>query len=66
MKKCCSICGWDSEELTHLTLYVNGSEGIEVCLECRIALTEYARGMTSACFRGMKAGFRLRKKIDNL
>jgi len=44
----CDICGDDKVTLTtHLSLYVNGSEGIEVCLKCRIMLTELVRNIQS-------------------
>ena len=41
----CSICSEDKirEDITHLSIYVNGSEGIMVCLECRILITEYVK-----------------------
>ena len=47
----CRICGQHDEECTHLNLYVNGSEGIWVCLKCRITLTETARAMQSLAGR---------------
>jgi len=40
----CDICReYVEKELMHLPLYVCGSEGIVVCLHCRIKLTEFAR-----------------------
>ena len=47
----CGICDEFDEEREHLNLYVNGSEGIWVCLKCRIALTETARSMQSLANR---------------
>lgn len=47
----CSICRQEKEELEHLNLYVSGSEGIWVCLGCRITLTNVASGMQSAANR---------------
>ena len=47
MKGDCRICKKYDDERTHLNLYVNGSEGIWVCLKCRVALTEVARSMQS-------------------
>jgi ribosome-binding protein aMBF1 (putative translation factor) len=46
----CDLCGAEASD-THLALYVNGSEGIRVCLPCRIALTDFARAIKSACNR---------------
>lgn len=43
----CSMCGKATDEGMHLSLYVNGSEGIIACLSCRIALTNIARDMKS-------------------
>jgi hypothetical protein len=69
--KYCSIC-YDEEgeagtELIHLPLYVNGSEGIEVCLACRTAITEFLRGMRSACGRVKRCGeLRRTERMKNL
>ena len=41
----CTLCGCEVNETTHLSLYVIGSEGIEVCLHCRTILTKVARGI---------------------
>ncbi len=62
-KETCRICSQESKELFHLDLYVFGSEGINVCLECRISITEYVRGMVSACIRSRKVGYLACKKI---
>lgn len=49
----CRVCDVDTgrEGLTHLSLYVAGSEGVDVCLHCRVSITDYVRGMMSACAR---------------
>ena len=59
--KYCDICGDDKvTETTHLSLYVNGSEGIEVCLRCRGILTDLVRGIqsikNSVIIRTLKGG----------
>ena len=43
----CGICPkqYMREDMTHLPIYVVGSEGIMVCLECRMLITEYVRGL---------------------
>ena len=41
----CTLCDCEVNETTHLSLYVIGSEGIEVCLHCRIILTKVASGI---------------------
>jgi hypothetical protein len=35
----CGICGSIEDNLLHLPLYVNGSEGIDVCERCRVKIT---------------------------
>jgi hypothetical protein len=35
-------------DLIHLSLYVNGSEGVWLCLECRMMLTTIIRNMRRA------------------
>ena len=45
MKGICTLCGCESDELTWLELYVIGSEGVHVCLSCRMLLTRMAEGM---------------------
>lgn len=57
----CDLCGHTGhKDFKHLPLYVIGSEGIMVCLACRIALTGMASAMRSAQGR---IEFRLRKKF---
>jgi hypothetical protein len=60
--KYCSICGCEEREtgteLLHLPLYVNGSEGVGVCFSCRMTVTEFLRGMKSACGRTRLSSFR--------
>ncbi len=62
MKSQCTLCKTEDlfgEDIVHLQLYVNGSEGINVCLQCRMALTEVARSIQSATAR-----VELRKKME--
>lgn len=47
----CTICRQHSDELTHLSLYVIGSEGIVVCLQCRIDLAHVAEAMRNTAGR---------------
>lgn len=61
----CSVCWQDckAEEAKHLSLYCNGSEGITVCPDCRMALTEAARGMMRLASKCRMAGHRAAKEI---
>jgi hypothetical protein len=45
----CEACGaqdeMDTEGIRHLPLYVHGSEGVWLCLDCRMVLTNLVRSM---------------------
>lgn len=56
MNATCSICRKVCDDAKHLPLYAFGSEGVVVCLPCRITLTEVVRGMRSACQRSKSRG----------
>ncbi len=47
----CTLCSNEEEETTHLTLYVIGSEGINVCIHCRIILSNVAEGIMESATR---------------
>ncbi len=49
--KACMMCFEETDELRHLQLYVIGSEGIEVCLQCGRVLAQVARGVREAAGR---------------
>ena len=53
----CDVCGNESDEIKHLPLYVFGSEGINTCLQCRIILTEVAKGIRNSCTKAKKQGY---------
>lgn len=59
----CSLCWNECAEIKHLALFVIGSEGVDACLSCRIALTEVARSMMSAATRGRKQGYKAAKLV---
>lgn len=56
----CRICNvaCKENELTYLSIFIEGSEGIFVCLPCRIMITEYVRGLRSLSARVKMAIFR--------
>ena len=60
----CTLCRIETEdsELTQLDLYVVGSEGINVCEDCRMALTSFARSIKSATAKAYKQGFKTARK----
>ena len=58
----CSLCQEVTKEIVHLTLYVNGSEGCWVCLNCRMILERKANRCVSFFISGrngqlLKKGF---------
>ena len=61
----CRVCGTETKakDLTHLKIYVTGSEGVDVCLICRMTLTEVLRGMMAANLRGRKQGYLAAKEV---
>ena len=61
----CRVCGAETktEDITHLKIYVTGSEGVDVCLICRMTLTEVLRGMMAANLRGRKQGYLAAKEV---
>lgn len=62
----CDVCRTDhqADDVTHLRIYVAGSEGVNVCLQCRQVLTEVLRGMMRAEHAGMKRGYLACKKVQ--
>lgn len=62
---CCRICQDETEPeyLTHLNIYVAGSEGVSVCITCRQTLTEVLRGMMRTNLSGRKQGHKIAKQI---
>ena len=46
----CAICG-ERGQVFDMPLYVLGSEGLRVCLDCRIALADVAYAMMRATHR---------------
>ena len=59
----CTLCGCESDEIKYLPLYVIGSEGVWACLNCRIALTEAARGLMGTATR-VRGQMRMQRRIE--
>ena len=61
----CRVCQTptEPENLTHLKIYVAGSEGVDVCITCRQTLTEVLRGMMRTNCEGRKQGYLAAKKV---
>ena len=63
----CSLCkrvgDVGDEPMTHLDLYALGSEGITVCLGCRMTLTDTARGMMRASATAYRTGYEKARSI---
>lgn len=60
----CGICTKDyqREDLTYLSLYIIGSEGLHVCLECRLILTGYVRTLKSLVAKSKMLGVAIGRK----
>lgn len=61
----CDVCKNTTvpEDLTHLQIYVTGSEGVTVCMICRQTLTEVLRGMMKSNISGRKQGYLAAKQV---
>ena len=61
----CRVCQTptEPENLTHLKIYVAGSEGVDVCITCRQVLTEVLRGMMRTNCAGRKQGYLAAKEV---
>ena len=54
----CTLCGKPTtEDATHLELYVIGSEGITVCINCKLVLTKLAEGIMHIAGASRMAGY---------
>ena len=64
--KTCYIC-WteesDDKTLKDLPIYVYGSEGVEICFSCEMAIVKTIRNMASAAARSRKIAYKHAKKI---
>jgi hypothetical protein len=60
----CGICTKEClrEDLTYLALYIVGSEGLHVCLECRMILTEYVRNLKSVVAKAKLLGVKIGRR----
>ena len=50
----CQICQAETEDFQHVNLYVNGSEGIVVCHQCRNCLIEFVKHLQKISARTKK------------
>lgn len=47
----CGICFVETDEIRHFEIYVTGSEGIWLCLNCQIFLSHFLSDMRTATIR---------------
>ena len=47
----CLICGNDKEVENLSCIYTIGSEGTDLCIDCRIAVSDYIRKMITMKYR---------------
>lgn len=62
----CRVCAAEGtvETILHLKIYVAGSEGVFLCCNCRMVLTEVLRGMMRAHGAGKKVGYMACKSVQ--
>jgi hypothetical protein len=67
MNKICNAClkrGYP-EDIIHVTgIYVTGSEGIDLCLQCRLLLSQIIQHMTRIAQTNKKQGWKVRKLME--
>ena len=61
----CTLCGTEGPEkdAKFLPLYVIGSEGVKVCAECRVALTDCAKHLMRVAGKCRMAGYKACKQV---
>ena len=63
----CNICQNEPpEELIHLPIYVDGSEGVDICFACKMAVTEFLRSVKQSCARSRIALYRDYHKLKKI
>ena len=62
MKTYCMICD-EKKEIKHLPLYVEGSEGLNVCHSCEMALVHYIRGLMVLASKSRMKGYKNAKEV---
>ena len=65
VKRTCSICFSEVGETRHLPIYITGSEGVELCTNCKIDLTEHLRQLRNVALRSKLQAFKSIKKDIN-
>ena len=58
----CSICGAQAET-RHISIYINGSEGINPCHSCEMIIVNFIQGIQSAANRSKLAYI---KRVKNI
>jgi len=65
----CYICWTEKDEdntLKDLPIYVSGSEGVEICFSCEMAIVQTIRNMAASAARSRKIAYKHSKKIRDL
>ena len=58
----CRCCG-DKGKVRHLAIYVVGSEGLDVCHDCEMAIVEFCRSLIRVAGRAHKLGYVAAKEV---
>ncbi len=51
----CCICFSEVERTEHLSIYINGSEGADLCHACKLDLTDHLRRIRNVAARAKKS-----------
>ena len=62
----CRVCKQKTDHLTDLNICAFGSEGIQVCDTCLVAISEFVRTLRSAAGRGHREGYMSAKQSSNI
>ncbi len=63
----CRVCREKTDETFFLDLPVNGSEGIRLCLHCRVAVTNFVSHLQNRCSAVYhRLRMAVRKKVKGL
>jgi len=57
----CGICT-EVEEVKHITLYITGSEGLDICNGCEMRLVSYIRDMKSLVAKTKLLGVKIGRR----
>ena len=61
----CSVCRYTGTNVKHLEIYPFGSEGVDICLDCELAICEFITKRSAWALELRKHEYMMRKQIRN-